>query len=126
MAEYDRAIATAKRQIKQKGRIVVWRSLADATPVDPNTPWKVSGAAGVNHDVSIVFLPTNRQNLETFGYKPGMEIPKGAEFALMAQVPFEPNMKDIVVRDGRELRIDNMIVLAPNGQKILYKILFKL
>ena len=125
MAEYDRPIASAKRMIAKKGQTVFWRQIADAVATDENAPWKVGQASGINNTVKIVFLPVRRQNLESFGYVAGTEVPKGAVYALMAAVPFEPNLKDVVIRDGVELRIANIEKLAPNGQAILYKILFK-
>lgn len=124
MARFDRAIATALRLIAKNGQKVVWRVLDDAT-ADPATPWLPGQAAPANKDVMICFLPVDKQTLETFSFRKATEVPKGAYLGLMGNVPFDPNIKDIVMRDGKQLNIDSIDLLSPNGQKVLYTIIFK-
>lgn len=125
MARFDRQIATAKRLIAKNGELVKWRVIDDATPTDPNKPWEPGPATPDDKDVTICFLPVDRQTMETFNFIKGTEVPKGSVMGLMGQVNFEPNLKDVVIRDGKELRIASLDVLSPNGQKILYTVVFK-
>lgn len=125
MARFDRAIATAKRLIAKNGQAVTWRVIDDPTPTDPNKPWEPGPATPDDKDVTICFLPIDRQTQETFTFLKGVEVPTGSVMGLMGQVNFEPNLKDVVIRDGKELRIASLDVLSPNGQKILYTVVFK-
>jgi hypothetical protein len=125
MARFDRQIATAKRLIAKNGELVKWRVIDDPTPTDPNKPWEPGPATPDDKDATICFLPIDRQTMETFNFIKGTEVPKGSVMGLMGQVNFEPNLKDVVIRDGKELRIASLDVLSPNGQKILYTVVFK-
>lgn len=125
MAEYDRVIATATRLIKKKGQLVKWQIINDPVPPDSNKPWNQAAATPEEKDVYICFLPIDRQTFETLGYMKGNEIPKGSVMGLMANVDFEPNLKDVVLRNNKQLRIETINILSPNGQQILYTIIFK-
>lgn len=124
MPRFDRQIETALRLIKKNGQAVKWRVINDPAS-DPLQPWNPEAATPVDNDVVICFLPVNRQTMETFNFVKGTEVPKGAVMGLMGNVPFEPNLKDVVIRDNVELRIAHIITLSPNGQKILHKVLFQ-
>lgn len=125
MARFDRAIQTALRLIAKNGEKVVWRVIDDAAPSDPSQPWNPGPATPVDNAATICFLPVDRQTMETFTFIKGTEVPKGSVMGLMGNVPFEPNLKDVVIRDGKELRIANIDVLSPNGQKVLYTVMFQ-
>lgn len=125
MARFDRQIQTALRLIKKNGQAVKWRVIDDPTPADPAKPWEPGAATPADEDVTICFLPVDRQTMETFTFMEGTEVPKGSVMGLMGNVPFEPNIKDVVIRDGNELRIASMNLLSPNGQKLLYTMVFK-
>jgi len=125
MARFDRAIATAQRLIAKNGEKVVWRVINDPTPTDPNKPWEPGAATPTNNDVTICFLPVDRQTQETFNFIKGTEVPKGSVMGLMGNVPFEPNLKDVVIRNGVEMRLAYIDVLSPNGQKVLYTMVFQ-
>lgn len=122
MARFDRQIATALRLIKKNGRVVQWRQITEVenTP----QPWNPKTGTGKDNDVSICFLPVDRITYETLSLRAGTELPKGNELGYMGAVDFEPNLKDVVVRDGKEMAIVYIDRLAPNGQNILYTILF--
>ena len=62
---------------------------------------------------------------ETIAYLRGTEVPTGSVMGLMGAVNFEPSLKDVVIRDGKELRLENIDVLSPNGKTILYTVVFK-
>lgn len=125
MARFDRAIQTALRLIAKNGQKVVWRAINDATPPNPSQPWNPGAATPEDKDVVICFLPVDKETKETFTFMKGTEVPKGSVMGLMGNVPFEPNLKDVVIRDGKELRIANIDVLSPNGQKVLYTVVFQ-
>lgn len=122
MTRFDRQIETALRLIKKNGQAVKWRVIDDPAPVDPNKPWEPGAATPVDEDVRICFLP---MDAKTFVFMKATEVPKGSVVGLMGNVPFEPNIKDVVIRDANELRIESIDLLAPNGQKILYTVVFK-
>ena len=125
MARFDRAIQTALRLIAKNGEKVKWRVIDDAAAPDPSQPWNPGPATPEDKDVTICFLPVDRQTMETFTFIKGTEVPKGSVMGLMGNVPFNPNLKDVVIRDGVELRIANIDVLSPNGQKVLYSVVFQ-
>jgi hypothetical protein len=124
MAEFDRQIATALRLIQKKGQKVVWRQLPAAVS-DPLQPWNGGASVPVNNDVFICFVPVrDRETRKLFQYLTGTEIEIGQLAGLMGNVPFDPKPKDIVLRDGVELRIASLDLLSPNGQKILWTVEF--
>lgn len=125
MARFDRAIQTALRLIAKNGEKVKWRVIDDAAAPDPSQPWNPGPATPEDKDVTICFLPVDRQTMETFTFIKGTEVPKGSVMGLMGNVPFNPNLKDVVIRNGVELRIANIDVLSPNGQKVLYTVVFQ-
>jgi hypothetical protein len=125
MAQFDKAIATAKRLIAKNGEAVIWRQIADAEPEDSSKPWIPGEVESVDYVVELCFLPLSRVNLETFTLIQGSEVPKGSVMGLMGEVPFEPNLRDVVVRSGVELRIESIDLLSPNGQKVLYTLVLK-
>ena len=125
MARFDRAIQTALRLIAKNGEKVKWRVIDDAAAPDPSQPWNPGPATPEDKDVTICFLPVDLQTMETFTFIKGTEVPKGSVMGLMGNVPFNPNLKDVVIRDGVELRIANIDVLSPNGQKVLYTVVFQ-
>lgn len=125
MARFDRQIQTALRLIAKNGEKVKWHVIDDAAAPDPSQPWNPGPASPVDKDVVICFLPIDRQTMETFAFIKGTDVPKGSVMGLMGNVPFDPNLKDVVIRDGIELRIANIDLLSPNGQKILYTVVFQ-
>lgn len=125
MARFDRQIQTALRLIAKNGEKVVWRQVTEGAPSDPSQPWNPGAPSNVDSDATICFLPVNKETRETFTFLRGTEVPKGSVLGYMGNVPFEPNLKDVVIRDGKELRISYIDLLSPNGQKILYTVLFQ-
>lgn len=122
MARFDRQIDTAKRLITKNGQSVTWRSKTSSIP-DPSAPWKPIETSVTDTAVDICFLPASKQTLEFFGLT---EVPIGCVLGLMGQVPFNPSLSDVVIRDGVQLRIESIDRLSPNGQNILYTMVFKL
>jgi len=120
---FDRAIATAQRLIKKNGQTVTWRAIADT----PNVllPWSPGPRVVTDTEVLMCFLPIDRLAMETFTFIKGTEVTKGSVMGLMGGVPFDPNLKDVVIRGTQELRIANITLLSPNGQKVLYTVVFQ-
>ena len=126
MARFDRQVQTAKKLIAKNGQLVKWRVVRDGAPVDSSQPWKpTQPATPVEHDVTICFLTVDKDTYETLSYMAGGEVPMGAVMGLMGAVNFEPSLKDVVIRDGKELRLFNVEELNPNGQTILYTMVFR-
>lgn len=122
---FDWAIELAKELIDDNGQEVTWRVNREVAPFDPSRPWERDPAAPIEHTVRIVFLPQSRENRELIRAMRGSEVPTGRVMGLMAAGPFEPTLKDTVVRDGKTLAIECIDVLAPNGPPILYTLEFK-
>lgn len=126
MAQFDRQIATAQRLIKKNGQQITWRKINDATPADPDAPWNGGTQTVVEKQPFICFVPAKDSSTRIFmAYLAGTEVKTGRLAGLMGAVDFVPDDKDIVVRDGVELRIDSIDKLSPNGQAVLYMIEFK-
>jgi len=124
MARFDRAIATAERLIAKNGQAATWRKTT--APVDdPTKPWLNGTPVVADDDCVICFLPINKEMRDMLTFIRGTEVLGGAVMGLMGQVEFEPNPTDTVVRDGVVYTINNLDILAPNGQVVLYTIEFK-
>lgn len=124
MGIFDRSIENAKRAIKEKGQVVIWRTLVDELSIDPNKPWLPSASIPVENSVSIVFLPLSKENREFLRYLKETSIPTGSLSGLMGAVSFEPKIKDVVIRDNKELVVLNFDKISPNGNAILYIVEF--
>lgn len=123
MAQYDRQIATALRLIAKYGQIATWQQIVDGVP-DPETPWLPVGSTTVDYSPHICFLPLDRDGKEFLMSMGQSEAVSGSMYGLMGNVPFTPNIRDVVKRDGVSLEIKSIDLLSPNGQKILYTIIF--
>ncbi len=125
MGKFDRQIATALKLIEENGQLIKWRIINDPVASDPTTPWILDEAVTEDKDAYICFLPVDRWTMQSLGFMPGTVIPAGLEMGLMGSQEFNPDLKDVVIRDGKELRIDTINILSPNGQPILYTMIFK-
>ena len=61
---------------------------------------------------------------EADDYIKDIEAVTGKFIGLMGNVPFTPKVSDVVTRNGDKLDIDSIDLLSPNGQKVLYTIIF--
>lgn len=124
MGQFDRQIATAERLIKKYGQTVVWRQVVDAPNVDQ--PWKAPIQTTTEHSVVIAFLPMTREYKEMFVFKDKTELTAGFVVGYMkGNIPFTPGPKDVVVRDGKTYDIETLDPLSPNGQLVLWTMIFK-
>ena len=122
---YDEDIAAAQEMIAVFGQPVIWQAGGAATPVDPDKPWLgETPGTPTEHQVSIVFLPTNRENMALIRALSDTTIVAGSLIGLMGAVDFELAQTDIVIRDGQPLSIRYIDTLAPNGAPILHTIGF--
>jgi len=125
MAQFDRQIKTAIKLILKNGVAAKWRIIDDPVTDEELTPWKPGAYTPEDKDVVICFLPVSTQAMQSFNFINGTDVPKGSTMGLMGNVDFEPNLKDVVIYDGKQLRIASIDLLSPNGQKILYTVIFK-
>lgn len=119
MPRFDKQIQTALRLIEKNGQLVQWKQTAKAS--DETNPWEQVETEPVLTDVHICFLPSTDPWIR---YLKGTDVAVGSTYGLMGSVSFDPSAEDVVVRDGKELRISTIDLLSPNSQKILYTIEF--
>jgi hypothetical protein len=116
---YDKEIASAKADIEAAGESVVWRSVGAAE--DSTTPWRPTGVAVTESDVSILFTD------EVTSYDKSGEVQTTVmKNCIMHAVDFEPSLKDFVVRGNKTLNVSKIRPLSPNGQTIMYYVDFTL
>lgn len=126
MDAYDRQIQSAKKQIAKKGQAVIWRIVENGNPSNALEPWKpTQPSSQVEHAVQICFLPLDKETKKWLVRSRDVETSTSYELGLMPSVGFEPSLKDTVLRSGVELRIESLEKIAPNGEAILYKIVFR-
>lgn len=123
MGRFDRQIETALRLVGKYGQSVQW---AKSLPVvaDPNFPTRVTDGPITFYSPHICFLPLDMAGKEFIRSLGGGEAVSGTYYGLMGSVPFVPSTRDVVTRDGVKLDIMSIDLLSPNGQKILYTIIF--
>lgn len=123
MSQYARQIATAKRLIEKHGENVIWTK---RVVTEGDKPWKEVAGQAEEFPVSMLFLrPGSSLATAIFQLMKGTDVVTGGVRALMAaQVSFEPEMTDYVVRDGVSMSISRFNPLAPAGIAILYEIEF--
>lgn len=127
MGVYDRQIQTASRLIAAKGEAVVWSKQTDQNGPDNDKPWVSGAVQGNPFMVRMLFLRGGNSLSDVlFAYMRGTDVPVGRQKAIMAgNVPFTPALGDTVTRtDGTVLSTESIDPLAPNGQVILYFLVF--
>jgi hypothetical protein len=126
MGVFDRATATALRLIKKNGQSVVWRSNFDGSPIDSLKPWNKSDVTPTDNNTVIVFLPIGaRVERSTQRTQESDNVFTGYQYGYMGKVSFPISIKDVVIRNGIELRIKSIDTLSPNGEQILHEIEFE-
>lgn len=123
MARFDEEIEMALELIQENGQKVTWVKKV-AVP-NPTEPWKPGDAASIEYTPYICFLPLDKEGKEFLARLGNTEALSGAYYGLMGNVPFVPDkLRDSVIRDGVTLDIESIDLLSPNGQKVLYTIVF--
>jgi hypothetical protein len=123
MGQFDRQIQTAIRLIKKNGQQVDW--IKKVVTPNPSEPWNETSSDVVAGKPFICFLPLDlqgKQFLISLGAAP--EIAQGTYYGLMGAVNFQPSTADKVLRDGKYLEIGSVDLLSPNGQKLLWTVIF--
>ena len=128
MAIFDDDILGAREDIAEFGESVTWRQLRDPDLPDPNKPWEPGTKLEVDYPVSILFLRVKKEDKQYIKYLKGTEIEIGTSLGLMAgevePLTFTPNKKDVVIRNGKQISIDNLDPVHLNSQFILWYIEF--
>jgi len=126
MGVFDRSVAQVTRQIKKYGELVTWKQVVQGAPTDLDKPWEPGTPIETEHLVKIVFLPILPGNKQWKKYLSETEVIIGNTLGLMAagELTFVPDLKDVVIRDSKQLSINSVNRLAPNGQNILWWIDF--
>lgn len=120
---YERMIALGFRLIAKYGQPAIHRRL-EVTEADPNTPWIAAGKPNVDTNVVIAFVPVDRYAWETMRMREGTDITEGHITGYMA-ASLAPNVKDVIIRAGRQLTIDDVITINPDGRDVLHIMLLR-
>lgn len=124
MGVIDRAIATATKLITKNGEACEWNVAAAPVVADPTQPWISTDGDDVTQQVRIVFTSDAGSPLAKL--LAGTPIESGGLKGLMTTVGFTPNDNDTVVRsDGTKLALESIRPLSPNGQIVLWFLVFK-
>jgi hypothetical protein len=123
MARYDEEIQMALELIKESGQQVIYRQVDKVE--NPTEPWLPGEGTVHEYNPYICFLPLDKEGREFLSYLGQTEAIVGGYYGLMGQVPFNPDkLRDTIIRDGVVLNINSIDLLSPNGQKVLYTIIF--
>jgi len=83
--------------------------------------WKHFAPPGITQNVPMVFFPDTRLAYAWIIQKPDQPVPVGTQIALMPNVNFVPNVKDLIIRaSGDEYKLSSANELNLNGQVILW------
>ena len=118
MGYFDSEIATAAELIKENGERA---QLIRFVPVAGAKDWEPAEPTDETLDVDAVFLNFNLQTSGTT-YWNGTEVITGDKKVLIAAgLAWDPELQGQVKRaDGSVWKIQNVKLLDPNGQKILF------
>jgi len=125
MGVYDIQIASAKRQIAAKGRIVEFRQL-DVAPADRAKPWRgaenprQTGTGANLVSASAVFVPiTGQTKLGSRAIPDALLLEMEQTLITAPDTPID-DFNEIVDADGTTWRILLMDVLRPGDATIMY------
>lgn len=117
MAEYDKAIALAKRLIEKKGRLMSFQRVSTDAP-DPDTPWEVDVIATPKHSARAVVFPVEQK------YVDGTTIRQTDQQMLVAaaSLPEELTLSFRIQDGGLTYEVVKIEELKPGEQRILYTV----
>lgn len=120
MTEYTSAIATAKRLIGKKGANVTWRKfnvadgVEDWLEIPEGTPFE-------DFTVKMVILPYEGNRYAISVLQNSADVPTYDLYGLMAQVPFTPVKRDLIISTAHgELQPQKITPLCPADEVVLY------
>lgn len=121
MAEYDSAIALAKRLIAKKGTSVTLRSMTPGALPDANEPWRAGANTPVDQTVKAVFLDYEQ------AYIDGTTIRMGDQRVFMpatdnSDVAITPEVDGLVIRGSETWKIVKPRPLNPGNQMVMFEI----
>lgn len=120
MAEYDKAIALAKRLIDKKGRTVTVLRRETAAN-DPDEPWEVDEVQRLKFDAKAVVFPVESRYVDNDTVR--VTDKQMYLAAADAEFPITPECK---VRDkGYDLQVIRVDVLEPGDQAVLYTVIVR-
>lgn len=115
---WDDEIDYVLEEIERSGQQVIWKSLTNGAGANP---WQPTNGTSTEYNVNMCFVPNSKLQ-----YWNGTEIAVGETIGLMGYVEdFTPKIKDIVLRNGKELSIKNIKSLEPADKVVLYKVVFE-
>jgi hypothetical protein len=115
----------AHRLIDKNGQSVIWRCFKDLEK--SSEPWNPGETEYQFEDkpVKIVFFPSSYRDSKTKGFIRNSEQHKSDYVGFMADNGFAPDLKDVVIRGDKILRILSFELISPNGENLLYEFDFK-
>lgn len=120
MAEYDSAIALAKRLIDRKGRVVNVRK-SNATAPDPSKPWEVEENPEINFSARAVVVPIESRYVDG---KTTLVTDKQMYLA-SADATFPVTVDCRVMDKGYENQVIRVDLLEPGEQAVLYTVIVR-
>jgi hypothetical protein len=125
---YDAARETAYRLISEKGAAVSLRVDTQASPTDPDKPWKPGALSSVSHSTFAVFLDGvlkdwgSRMGWASMERDTGLRVQGGTVQALMPalNLPVVPTTFDKVVRGARVYNIQSVEAVQPGDDPIIF------
>lgn len=122
---YQRMTEVAQKLIKLRGAPAILKQIRQEVP-DPDRPWDpVPAPTPVELNVVIAFLPVDRYAWETMRLRKDTDITEGHLMGYMAGPSPRPNLKDVVIRDGQQLTIDDYVNINPDGRDVIYILLLR-
>lgn len=117
MAEYDSAVALAKRLIDKKGRLMSFQRVSTAAP-DSDTPWEVDEVVTPKHSARAVVFPVEQK------YVDGTTIRQTDQqmFVAAASLPEELTLSFRIQDRGLTYEVVKIEELRPGEQRILYTV----
>lgn len=132
MSVYARQVATAKRLIKKYGEVTSVTVKGMPTE-NPDFPGQQMPGADTQHKPSIAFFPLSSLEIgaavpihASLAYTSMGDLPGDTTIGYMAAEAFEPNLTTVFKRkSGAILKPIAIMKLDPNGETILYMLVFK-
>lgn len=122
MGIYETLGATSKRLIKKYGQQVTYQTRSSTPLPDADKPWLPSDAVSEEQPVRMVFTKDRLDDREALRYMKDTEIVDGQINAIMAFVEgLVPKLKDVIIRNGQMLTIDNINPVSPGGVILIYQ-----
>lgn len=116
MAQYDNAIALARRLLAKFGETSTVRRQAPGTPPDASKPWEAGTATFTEYEVSAAWLFPEVERFDGSLVEAGDQIVYVEPFAVTPS----PSTDHVVRVSGERWTILSVRTLNPNGQVVLH------